>query len=667
MTSESFFRRIFLIFILFINLSLGYAIFGYFKLNVIVASLLLIFLTLFLYFSFKTFIKEKVRISKFEILIIIIIVFITLFNVLFYHNMPRGRDDMAYIAASAELVDSGSLSFNDPLSYPYHPFRNLGGDTFTSRFLPGYIVYLSIFYILFGSAAVFWANALLIFPSLLIIYFIGKELSNRKVGLISVLLISTFYTSFWFPRRTVSENLLMFLLLFGCWLTVYAFKKKRAGYFFLALPVFSFSILVRGEALGYLLMFIIVLLLGLIKFKKEIKNNLQFIIPGTVIFFINLYLFKTYGDLYGTDYIKYVLDSARDAAQFLWGLSNLTLFFTLLTVMVLFVIYYLYKNKFFIIKQSRVNKLRNFILILSFLFFSIYEILAIYNLNTKEYVKWNYFDNQYVLFSFLKYYLIIYIIIFFYGIYKKYYSKTVYAIIFILSPVLIFFKTPSIAPDHPWFMRRFFPVVIPLIIILSSIVLEKILKDKKKVYLTVIILIIINLSISLPILTFKEDQGVDNQLENLSNKFQSTDLVLMEPGWQWQQWGYALHYVYNMNVLPNVDELNSKDFPNLLKKYNKVYILSSKRYDIYPGYEDNNLEYLYDWKLKYPYLERDSWLTYYIDHNREALEVSKVKEALKNIPPQKISETEETYYVFKVLDKNKLDVNKLFEYNNSSF
>ena len=667
MTAESFFRRIFLVAVIFLNISLGLAIFGYFNLNIIIISLIFVLLTLLLYFAFKTFIKEKVEISKFEILIIIIITFITLFNVLFYHDMPRGRDDMGYIAAAAKLVETGSLSFDDPLTHPYHPFRNLGNDTFTSRFLPGYTVYLAIFYILFGSQSIFWANALLIFPSLIIIYFIGKELSNRNAGLISVLLFSTFYTSYWFPRRTISENLLMFLLLFGSWLTIYAFKKKRAGYFFLALPIFSFSILVRGEAVGYLAAFIIILLLGLIKFKKEIKNNLQFIIFGLAIFFTNLYLFKSYGDLYGTGYIDYVVNNASNALWFIWGLNYLTLFFILLVVMILFVVYYLYKNKFFIIEKSRVKKFRNIVLILLFVLFAIYEIYAIYRFSFDEYIKWNYFDNQYVFFSFIKYYLIIYIGVFLYGVYRKYYSKITYAVIFILSPVFIFFKSPHIAPDHPWFMRRFFPVVVPLVIILASIVLVKIFKDKKKIYTVVLVLIIVNFSISLPIMTFKENQGVRNQLEELSNKFSNIDLVLMEPGWQWQQWGYALHYVYDMNVLPNVDEYKKKDFPELLKKYNKAYIISSKRYNIYPGYEDNDLEYLYEWKLKYNYLERDSWLTYYIDHNREALEIEKLKEGLKNIPPQKINETEETYYVFEVKDKSKLDVNILFDYNNDSF
>lgn len=666
MTAESFFRRIFLVVVLFLNLSLGLAIFGYFKINIIVFTLIFVFLTLLLYFSFKTFIKEKVEISKFEVLVIVIITFITLFNVLFCHDMPRGRDDMAYIAASAQLVETGSLSFEDPLTHSYHPFRNLEGDIFASRFLPGYITYLAIFYLLFGSGSVFLANALLTFPSLLIVYFIGKELSSRKVGLMSILIFSTSYIFYWFPRRTVSENLLMFLLLFGLWIAICAFKKNKLGYFFLALPVFSFSILVRGEAIGYLVAFVLVLLLGLIKFKKEIKHNLQFIFPGLLLLFTNIYLFKSYAELYGTGYIDYVINNITNALWFIWGLDYITLFFILLSVMFLFVIYYLYKNQFFIIKEKKVTLFRNIFLILLFVLFLAYEFFALYNFSTKENIKWNYFDNQYVLFSFVKYYLIIYVGIILYGIYKKYYSKAAYVAIFTLSPILIFFKSPHIAPDHPWFMRRFY-ILVPLLIILACIALEKIFKEKKKVYTVVLILMIINLSISLPIVAFKENKGVRSQLEHLSGKFGPTDLVLMEPGWQWQQWGYALHYVYGSNMLPNVDEYNKKDFPEILKKFNKAYVISTKRYNIYPGYNDDNLEFLYEWKLKYPYLERESWLTYYIDHNREELKVEKLKEGLKNIPPQKIKETEEIYYIFEIKNKLKLDIDELFTYNKESF
>jgi hypothetical protein len=238
---------------------------------------------------------------------------------------------------------------------------------------------------------------------------------------------------------------------------------------------------------------------------------------------------------------------------------------------------------------------------------------------------------------------------------------------FIFSPVLIFFKTPQFSPDHPWFMKRFYATVIPFLIIFSCIVLKKVIKDKKGVYTITLILIIINLSISLPILAFKENQGVNKQLEYLSNNFDNMDLVLMKPGWQWQKWGYSLHYAYGLNVLPNVNGYKEKDFPEILKKYNNIYIISDQRFNIYPGYEDNNMKYLYDWKLNYAYLEKKDWFNNYIYSNNESLRINKLKEGLKNIPPQKIKENEEIYYIFQVKDKTKLDVNKLFEYNKGNF
>lgn len=666
MGSESFFRRIFFTFIVFINFALILAVFGYFKKNVILFFLISIFLLLVLYFIFKSFIKEEINISKFEIFVILLIIFITLFNGFFYHDIPRGRDEMGYLAAAVKLTESGSLAFSDPLSFPYHPFRNLDGDVFTSRFLPGYIVYLGTSYLLGGISLLFWANIFLFFLSLLTLYFLGRSLAGRKVGLTTILLFATFYTSLWFPRRTVSENLLMFLVFFGAWLLVASFKNKKIDYLILSLPVFSLAIFVRGEAFAYLITSLLIIFIGFIKFKEQIQNNIKILIPNILLSLFNLYLFKTYLVFYGKDYIEYILDNASGAIAFIWQLNQYVLFLIILIVIISFVFYYLYKNKFIIIHHSQIEKARKILLIFIFLTATLGEIYIFYLLNLKESLSWKIFSKYYVFQSFISYHLVFYLLITFYGFYKKLFSRISYLVIFVLSPTFIYLLSPNIAVDHPWFMRRFFPIFIPLIIIFVAITLVKIFKEKRRIFVVFLILVVLNCSITLPIFAFKENKGITGQIEKFVSKFSNNDLILMEPGWQWQQWGYALHYLYHLNVLPNVDGYNKDNFASLLKKYKKIYIISSRKYNIYPGVEDSNLKYLYDWNLKYRYLQRETDFSYYVDHNIDQLKVEKLKENLKNILPQKIENAYEIYYVFEVTDKSKINLDQLFEYNENS-
>ncbi|MBU1177649.1 glycosyltransferase family 39 protein, partial [Patescibacteria group bacterium] len=523
-------------------------------------------------------------------------------------------------------------------------------NTFTSRFLPGYTTYLAIFYTLGGLSLVFWANALLLFLSLTTFYFIARSLSNARAGLATVLLLATCYLFVWFPRRTVSENLLMLLVFVAVHLFITGWQRKNVVRLSWSLAVISPTVLVRGEAIGYLISFGLVIIGSLVFHHRQIAKRLKLVIPAGGILLVNLFLFWSYGNRYGSDYIKYIWDNASGvlATVPIWSYYLVAATVALLAG----ASWFWYSQHQKIIELGRRYKLRKIFWGLLLAVFAIWEISKLYWLSQNEYVSWDRLVAQYVFEGFTFYYLPIYILIAYFGFYRGLFPKVIYPALLALFPTLVFLISPSIAVDHPWFMRRFWAVLVPIIILLAVVTLAKIFKSRSQLMIAAVILLVVNLSLSLPIITFRENQGIQDGLQEIANKFTATDLVLLEPGWQWQQWGYALHYVSGVDVLPNLDGFDQSSFAALVKQYEKVYVISSQRDLPFPGIDNSNLEYVSDWQLNYSRLQRNSWLVYYVDHNQESLELAKIREGQANMPPREIVQLKDTYYLYQVIDKN---------------
>ncbi|MBU1177654.1 hypothetical protein KJ903_00375, partial [Patescibacteria group bacterium] len=130
MSLEPLFQRIAITFVLFFNLVLGLAIFGYWRRGLIIALLSLFFMVVIFYLLSKFVIRqEKLTISRWAAAILVVITLVAIGAGLFHHDLPPGRDDMGYLAAAIKLTESGSLSFTDPITHPYHPFRQLDVNT----------------------------------------------------------------------------------------------------------------------------------------------------------------------------------------------------------------------------------------------------------------------------------------------------------------------------------------------------------------------------------------------------------------------------------------------------------------------------------------------------------------------------------------------------------
>ncbi|MEW6407230.1 MAG: hypothetical protein AB1465_00880, partial [Patescibacteria group bacterium] len=260
-----------LFFCLCLSLLLGLAFFGYFKKSLILVCIFLSFL-LFLISILRQILKKQLQIKKIDLIIIVLLLLFSLFLSFFHHDLPRGRDDASYLVAAIKITESHSLAFSDKLTHTFTGFRNLDSDRFTSQFLPGYGTYLAVFYNLGGLTLLFWANSLLIFLSLSFIYFLSKNLGGRKTGIISLLFLGTFYTTFWFPRRLISENLFMMLF----WSSIFLFfdgilQKKKESLVLGFIPM-TLTLFVRGEAIGFWLIYLVIILVHILCDRKKCKQ-----------------------------------------------------------------------------------------------------------------------------------------------------------------------------------------------------------------------------------------------------------------------------------------------------------------------------------------------------------------------------------------------------------
>ncbi|PIS42868.1 MAG: hypothetical protein COT24_01150 [Candidatus Kerfeldbacteria bacterium CG08_land_8_20_14_0_20_40_16] len=668
------FLDICLAFSVYLTVILGLAIFGYFYfLPVITATSLLILLSL--YFVIRSFQRWKwKRISKYGLASIIIIFLFSLIIGIFHHDLPTSRDDLSYIYGADRLVDSHSLKWEDYFSRPVHGVRNLEDNLFTSQFLPIYIAYLAVYYLFGGLSLLFWANVLLMVFTLGTIYYLVKNLAGEKGSLLALIFLLSSYVFFWFPKRTNVENIFIFLIWFGLWMLTEAINKKRPLYLFYELIPFSLLSLTRAEGLIFFAFYLIIsVLLIIFKFRKELKDKVYLFLLPILAMAVNFILFYYYIKFYKANYI---ITQAIDVLES-FNLNNLYALTIIISIFSSFVVICLY-----IRKKINYQKLLFWIILGTVALFELYIFLLV----KSDSLTWVFYRTQYVLENFVFYFYFIYIFIILFGLRKKIFTNQEFTLTIVLLPAFLFIIEPNIALDQPWFMRRFYPTLIPLFIILSAVVLARLeLKRKKLVYL-VTFLILIGLIFNGPIIFAVEHKRIRSQLEEFNSKFPRDSLILMNPGWSWQKIAILQHYFYGYNALPNFDLYRSEEFKNdlpglvnqypswenddndliniinwkndqserrlidLLNNYNQVYVVTDrKNSNLFDGFSDDNLEKVDNFNFSYQELQKESNITGYIKSNSK-IELNRIRKLQNNIPPNRIIEQDLSLDIYKVIE-----------------
>lgn len=709
-----------LFFITFLLICASLAIFGiFYKGLILLFALFALIIFCIIVLSKKNF-KFSLPVSFISTLPLLLIFVISLFHTSFHHDFSLGRDETGYQVAAIQLSKTSKLYFQDIFTRPFHPFREVDDmplDTFTSQFMPGYNSYLAVWHIFLGLKGMLISNLPLIFITLFSLYQISQILfksikpkyflqnqTNKTflARLTPLLFIISFYSYFWFFRRTNAENLFMACFWLGSWLFLDGIIKKKIWQITSGIIPFSFLILIRGEGILYLIIYF-ALSLTIVIFSK-IRNKsktlypyLAFLIPILIMIAHQFYSDKLGGSYLG-DHLyalqRTILNNFFKNPQIAFLIFGLLIFGSLIS----FVFYLILKKKISILKITSALGILTIIVT--------HWILHYYFLNSEREFHWVAIRTSYVFNVFSGYLLLCFLIMLALGLlssidlknnanklsslsllstinlFKKFLrifkkpQKNILLLLFILVlPSFIFLFDPFVALDQPWFMRRFYPIFLPFIFILSGIFIYNFPLKKKYLNLIVVILILANLVLSAPIIFLREHYGAKTQLEKIAKAIKPKNsvktLFLMSPGWRWQQWAYHLHYFYGLDLLPKLDRFSEKDFQNLMKNYEKIFIIHTDTIDIFPSpfvkqpepsekdpfprpllyFADENLKLTKEFTIFYPELEITCPLTDYIlKGEEEKYDYSRFNEkCFKKVIPSKINHEETKLYFFELI------------------
>ena len=602
-TLEEKFLVIGLSIVIWMSLLVFLAIFGYFSfwpvllISLLEAGVIIYYLLLSLIKGFR----GTLRFNRLDLLIIVIILFFSITTGILHHDLPTGRDDFSYLVAAHELVETGELSFSDLLSRPLHGLRNLGDDIFTSQFLPAYNTYLAVFEMFFGREGLFWSNAILLFFSLLCFYYIGKNLASRKAGVLAVVIAITSFVFNWFPRRTNTENLSLFLFWIAIAFLLYGIKKHDKNFALLGTIPLAFSVLSRIESFVYLFLYLFCLLIlfksvgfnWVVRAKKPIK------IFTWVCCISMLVLFAAYNFLYSS---KYIANQIRDFFKLEEG-GNIVLILAIAFLIVSSVIIYKLAKGYQIKLIEKKLKLLFTVVIGGYLLWVVFIKFQLIQIIISKIA----FKTAYT-YHVLDAGLILLLLVFSLFVFKRKRLKDA-LVLLICAPTFIYLAEPFIAYDLPWFLRRFYPFFIPLVIIMSSVFLAEVRWNRRFKTAILSLVIIINVLITLPIFNFIDHQGLFNKIDTFSSRFSSTDdlIIGQKFPYEFSRILSATHYFFDLNSLQSIVEYGSKgnyplyspeEIKAMVSQYKNVYIIFINDFEEYP-YHFGNCESIESFPLSF--------------------------------------------------------------------
>lgn len=689
MNLEALFKRISLLFCFNLSYILSLAIFGFFEKNLLIILIYLNFLIV-IFFLLKNFLINKIKLktSPVDLAALALTLIFCLIAFFFHHELAKGRDEMVHLVSAVKLTETHSLAFKDDFAIMFSGFEQINDNIHTSQFLPAYIASIAFFYEFFKLPGVYLLNAFLFFLGLTALYFLGKNLKNSATGLAALSWFGTLYVTFWFSKRLNSE--LLFFTLF--WITIWYFfdclKHKKGLWYFVSYLPLSLLLLTRGEGLLYVFTYFIFSSYYIFKNHRELKKS--FFKKRNFIFLclptLNLTLLFFYLAKYNSVYLISQIQNYQGSLK--------TLFVPLLFgVFIFFVLafYLIFVASADLKTKLKANGQKYFLFILLFGFI-LYESLFLYFTKIQR-LKWSFYRVQFSLEIFILYFLFIFVLFIFYGLYRKYFNRFHLILALICSPAFIFLVESNIAPDQPWFMRRYFAVLIPLLVLLAGYVFSKLNIYVEKKVLIFVSVVILNLTLALPVINFVENGGVEKNLNAFAKNFSKNDLILFEPGWDFQRWSYAWHFLYRLNVVPNLNFYPDKNFKEELKKlvqkypnwsekkedllaiktfhdqkrlenlqpylnqYHNVYLLTTSPFN-YPFYDVLNLKFVDEFQINYQSLNQSTEILDLIKNSSDNLDLNTIRERQQNTPPREVKNIKNNLLILKVVDKNKTIINQ---------
>ena len=550
----------------FLNFSLFWVIFGALSLfsalgNFFYAWIFIVYIFLGLFYLAWTFQKNKRKLSLSKNFLItngIFFIFVLLFSFFSTPTVFSGRDQGSISNAAIELSHNHKLEFSNKASTEffsiYGPGKALNFPGFyytkngdlTTQFPLGYISWLAAFFSLFGITGLVIANSVTLFIFLSSFYLLGKELFGKEYSNLMLAFTLTSFSFIWFFKYTLSENLAMALLWVIILAVFYLIKNPNRKLFFLYLLAISLLIFTRIEGYAFFITSISALLITK-KSREFIKENYKPIFYAILIFTI-IFLLNLQKDF---PFFKQIIKASLDSISETTTNSN--------------------------------DLVRKFI----FPGINILQIHFIYG-------------------------LLGFLIVGFFGILKILRKKQFSILIplFVAFPALIYIVESKISSDHPWMLRRFVFAVLPIMILYSVYAiryLKNSLSEKYSFFLKYsysIIIIILLASNIIPFTRYafyKNDEELLQETENISKKFSSNDLILIDRLASGNGWSMISGPMMTIFKKQAVYFFNINDIKKInLKKFDNVYlIIPEEKISFYAASEiGNQLDIIEKYTLK---------------------------------------------------------------------
>ena len=480
--------------------------------------------------------RENLKL-KWDILIVIltalgIIIILSNFTV---PTVFSGRDQGSFSNAAISLAKNHSLKSSFPAEQEFSKIYGQGvalnfpgfnydstGNLVPSFFL-GYIVWLAIFFSIFGIKGLVVANGISFFIFLLSFYFLAANYLKKSRALATFFLIITSFIFSWFFKFTLSENLALALIWFGLLQLIWFLRKKEKIFFVSFLASFGLLLFVRIEGIAFLITTLIVFYFLEKNKKLPSKKNI----------------------------LKYIL------------------IFLILILIFFSISFSANKPSYIAIAKGFLNS------------FNFSQNSPGAGSGILGFIK----ENIYLLQIFTLYAILIYFVFGLIGLIYFFKKRKFELLIplFILSPAFIYLINSSVTPDHPWMLRRYVFAAVPISILYTALFLNYFLKKRFGFYLLLSVLLFSNLIVFFPNLSLRENYTLLSQIEKMSQDFQDTDLILIDREATGNPWAMMSG---PMNVLfgkQSVYFFNPSDLDKINRSmFNNIYlIVPNEKFEFY--------------------------------------------------------------------------------------
>lgn len=487
----------------------------------------IVFLPIFFFLLVK---KEKLKIiphTKNELLIFALIASVGIFLSAFVTPTIFGGRDEGSLSTNAILIaQNGSLNHTDEMVkqffgvYGPGTALNFPGFFYTregflrSQFLPAYPTWLATCYSFFGLPGLKFANLFPFITFIFSFFLILKRFSEKPVfPFLGVAILITLFPITLFYKFTLTEIFFAALIWFALHFVFRHLEEKSYWTFVTIFISLAVTPFLRIEAIGFGFMLLFILILLDFERMKLPRYRLLFVAGGIVMA------------------ISFMVNSH---------------FFT--------------------------ETVKNFATISPIENLKGTGETSSFSVIPKD---WNNFYMLKILFNYNVLPIILLGLAFIYALLRKKLWKTLIPFFFI-GISFIYLIDANISLDHPWMLRRFIFAVIPLSLLYAMMFIEKTALTKRLPLYIVLVLIGLNLSMSLPFVTYSQNKDLLSQNKELMKDFGNKDLILVSQqssGSNWSLFSEPAKTVLGKNA---VYFFNQHDFAKIdISKFENIYLIAS--------------------------------------------------------------------------------------------